>query len=83
MKKLNVMALLLGATLFVGVGSVSAMDKCGAGKCGGKKVEKPAMKCGAGKCGGKKVEKPAGKCGQEKKAEKPAMKCGQGKCGSK
>ena len=78
MKKLNVMALLLGAALFVGVGSVSAMDKCGAGKCGGKS-EKPAKKCGAGKCGN--ADKPVGKCGKEKKPQKPAMKCGKGKCG--
>ena len=79
MKKLNVAAMLLGATLFVGLSatSVSASEmKCGAGKCGSK-MEKPvkkAMKCGA--------EKKAMKCGAEKKAKK-AMKCGTGKCGGK
>ena len=88
MKKLNVAAMLLGATLFVGFSatSVSASEmKCGAGKCGGamEKPAKKAMKCGAGKCGGaEKKAKKAMKCGAEKKAKK-AMKCGTGKCGGK
>ena len=80
MKKLNIAAMLVGATLFTGLGAVSlsASDmKCGAGKCGSS-MEKPGkkeMKCGAGKCGdGKKAEK---------KEKKKAMKCGTGKCGSK
>ena len=38
MRKMNVMALLFGAALFLGLGSTSAMagmgEKCGAGKCG-------------------------------------------------
>ena len=84
MKKLNIAAMLLGATLFTGLGAVSlsASDmKCGAGKCGSsmEKPEKKAMKCGAGKCGnGKKAEKK-----EMKKEKKKAMKCGVGKCGSK
>ena len=78
MKKLNIAAMLLGATLFTGLGAVSlsASDmKCGAGKCGSK-MEKPAkkMKCGAGKCGN-------GKKSEAKKEKKKAMKCGAGKCG--
>jgi len=82
MKKLNIAAMLLGATLFAGLGTVSlsASDmKCGAGKCGSK-MEKPAkkMKCGAGKCGGMDKAK---KCGDAKKEKKKAMKCGTGKCG--
>ena len=87
MSKLNLTALLLGAALFTGLGAVSlsAGDKCGAGKCGDSKKEKKAEKCGAGKCGDAKkahTEKcGAGKCGDAKKA--PAAKCGAGKCGSK
>ena len=70
MSKLNLTALLLGAALFTGLGAVSlsAGDKCGAGKCG------DAKKAHTEKCG-------AGKCGDAKKA--PAAKCGAGKCGSK
>ena len=86
MKKLNIAAMLLGATLFTGLGAVSlsASDmKCGAGKCGSS-MEKPAKKCGEGKCGAKKKAMKKGKCGDAKKAEKKkAMKCGVGKCGSK
>jgi uncharacterized low-complexity protein len=85
MKKLNLAAMLLGAALFTGIGAVSASAsdmKCGAGKCGGKKMEKPAKKCGAGKCGAQKKAMKSGKCGDAKKAKK-AMKCGAGKCGSK
>ena len=89
MKKLNLTALLLGAALFTGLGTVSlsAEGKCGkamekpAGKCGG---EKAATKCGddkkaATKCGDDR--RAATKCGDEKKAPIKAMKCGQGKCG--
>lgn len=74
MSKLNLTALLLGATLFTGLGAVSLSaegSKCGAGKCGGAKMEKPAQKCGAGK---KKSKKAATKCGAGKTT---------GKCGSK
>ena len=76
MKKLNIVAMLLGATLFTGLGAVSlsASDmKCGAGKCGSsmEKKEKKEKKCGASKCG------------DSKKAEKKEKKCGTGKCGSK
>jgi len=74
MKKMGLMALLVGAALFTGLGVTSAMagDKCGAGKCGS---SKPA-KCGGekkGKCGGEK------KCGAKKPA--PSDRCGAGKCG--
>ncbi len=86
MKKLNLTALLLGASLFTGLGAVSlsAGDKCGAGKCGSK-MEKPAKKCGSGKCGDAK-KAPAKKCGSAKCGDSkkaPAKKCGAGKCGSK
>jgi len=92
MKKLNLIALLLGAGLFVVMGATSlsaAEMKCGAGKCGSS-MKKPANKCGgdkaakcgmdkkaANKCGGDK----ATKCGSDKKAPKKAGKCGAGKCG--
>jgi len=83
MRKMSLMALLVGAALFTGLGVTSAMagDKCGAGKCGS---SKPA-KCGGekkGKCGGEKKAGKcgAGKCGGDKKAEKKG-KCGAGKCG--
>ena len=81
MKKLNIAAMLLGATLFTGLGAVSlgASDmKCGAGKCGskmGKPIKK--MKCDTGKCACMKKDK---KC-SAKKAKKKAMKCG--KCDKK
>ena len=81
---MSLMALLVGAALFTGLGVTSAMAE--SGKCGS---SKPA-KCGGekkGKCGGEKAdkcggEKKAAKCGGEKKAEKKEkMKCGAGKCG--
>ncbi len=81
MRKMSLMALLVGAALFTGLGVTSAMaegDKCGAGKCGS---SKPA-KCGAekkGKCGGEKKDD-AKKCGSEKKPEVKG-KCGAEKCG--
>jgi len=81
MKKMSLLALLVGAALFTGLGATSALadSKCGAGKCGGE-VKKPAKeKCGAqksGKCGDGKAMNP-GKCGTEKK------KSTQDKCGSK
>ena len=91
MKKLNLAALLLGAGLFMAMGTttLSASDsKCGAGKCGSS-MKKPAGKCGgdkAAKCGAEKKASKCGgdkaaKCGGDKKAPKKAMKCGQGKCG--
>jgi len=90
MKKLNLAALLLGAGLFMAMGStsLSAADaKCGAGKCGSS-MKKPASKCGgdkAAKCGATKAAKCGGdkkvaKCGGDKKAAKKG-KCGAGKCG--
>ena len=84
MKKLNLMAMLLGAALFAGIGAVSlsANDKCGAGKCGSE-MKEPASKCGEAKCGDEKEapEKKCGdsKCGDEKEA--PEKKCGDSKCG--
>ncbi len=91
MKKLNLAALLLGAGLFMTMGTTSLSAegmKCGAGKCGSS-MDKPVSKCGgdkAAKCGAdKKASKCGGdkaaKCGGEKKAPKKAMKCGAGKCG--
>ncbi|MEN8146845.1 MAG: hypothetical protein ABFR02_04425 [Campylobacterota bacterium] len=87
MKKMSLLALLVGAALFTGLGATSALadSKCGAGKCGGE-VKKPQQsRCGAqqdGKCGDGRAMKP-GKCGSEK-----STKCGDGKmmtpgkCGS-
>jgi len=89
MKKLGLISLVAGATMFIALGATtaSASDmKCGAGKCGSMEkpakkcgAEKKASKCGAGKCGS--MEKPAKKCGAEKKAPAKSMKCGAGKCG--
>ena len=79
MKKMGLMALLVGAALFTGLGVTSAMaidNKCGSSKpakCGAEKKGK----CGAAKCGG---EEKSSKCGGDKKAEKKG-KCGAGKCG--
>jgi len=93
MKKLHIASLLLGATLFTGIGalSLSASEmKCGAGKCGGS-MDMPSSKCGAKKsnkkCGSaskdtKVMKCGAGKCGKAMKESK-TMKCGAGKCGSK
>jgi len=97
MKKSNVMALLIGAALFTGLGTVSLSAKCGnsmgsqAKKCG---ASMKGDKCGSSmkvdKCGSSmKVDKcgssmKAKKCGASmKKATKKVMKCGMGKCGSK
>ncbi|WP_345976493.1 hypothetical protein [Sulfurimonas sp. HSL3-7] len=86
MKKMSLLALFIGAALFIGLGTTSAWaqeGKCGTskpveGKCG---AEKKAAKCGAEKkaekCG---AEKKAEKCGAEKTVEKVG-KCGAGKCG--
>lgn len=79
MKKLNLMTLLLGAGLFMAMGTTTLSAKCG------DSVKAPAAKCGAekkaaAKCGAEK--KAAAKCGAEKKeAPKKAAKCGVGKCG--
>lgn len=65
--RVKLAALILGASLMMGLGATAAFaeeGKCGAGKCGGEKKEK----AGAAKCGGEKKE---------------AAKCGAGKCGSK
>ena len=88
MKKMSLLALLVGAALFTGLGATAALadSKCGAGKCGSE-VKKPSQnKCGAeqkGKCGDGKAMTP-GKCGAEK-----SSKCGgekkpeeKGKCGA-
>ncbi len=82
MKNLKLSALLLGATLFLGLGTTSLSAKCGGNMdmSKEKKELKKEMKCGAGKCGGAK------KAEMKKEAKKPAkkaMKCGAGKCGSK
>jgi len=72
MKKLNLMALLIGAALFTGLGTTSALadgGKCGAAKCGN--VTKPV------KCGDAKAKMLKSKCGS---VTKP-VKCGAGKCG--
>ena len=65
MKKLGLISLVAGATMFIALGATSASAS--------------DMKCGAGKCGS--MEKPAKKCGAEKKAPAKSMKCGAGKCG--
>ena len=70
MSKLKLSTLLLGAMLFLGLGSTS--------------LSADGMKCGAGKCGSsmnKDAKKDAKKCAS--KETKKAMKCGAGKCGSK
>ena len=80
MKALKLSAMLLGAALFLGIGSTTLSAegmKCGAGKCGGAKKEAAKAKCGGAD---KKAAK--AKCGDAKKeAPKKAMKCGAGKCG--
>jgi hypothetical protein len=86
MKKLNLVALLLGAALFLGFGvtTASAEMKCGAGKCGSSMSEKSPQSC-ANKnceCGENCNCGTTCKCG-ETKPSKEAMKCGSGKCGTK
>ncbi|WP_181646779.1 hypothetical protein [Helicobacter sp. 16-1353] len=52
MKKIA--SMLFGLLLVLGfTTTLSAAEKCGAGKCGDTKTEKP-QKCGAGKCGDSK-----------------------------
>ena len=95
MKKLNLSALLFGATLFMAMGSTTLSAesmKCGAGKCGSS-MKAPASKCGGdkapAKCGAEKKstkcggDKAPAKCGANKDIPKakPSMKCGTGKCG--
>ena len=99
MKKLNLIALLLGAALFLGFGVTTASAegmKCGPGKCGSAMMDKPLKACDKAdcKCG------PECKCGSDCKCDDnckcadgtkcssikapvKAMKCGAGKCGSK
>jgi hypothetical protein len=97
MNKLTLGALLLGATLFMGLGatSLSAMGD-DAGKCG-KAMQMPGGKCGLDKnascknpkdcdtmkpkCDNPKDCNMTKKCGGDKKAPPAAMKCGTGKCG--
>ena len=69
MKKLNLMALLLGATLFSGLGAVS--------------LSAEGMKCGAGKCGNSMNQpaKSTAKCGGEKRSLN--MACDAKKCDDK
>ncbi|MEA1982155.1 MAG: hypothetical protein U9N39_01320 [Campylobacterota bacterium] len=68
MGKLKLVALLLGAILFTGIGAISLSAeemKCGAGKCGAS-MDTPVkkMKCGAGKCGSAKgLNTPKCMCG--------------------
>ncbi len=92
MNKLNLAALLVGAGLFMAMGTttLSAADaNNGASKCG-LSMKKPAGKCGgdkAAKCGAEKkaskcgADKAVAKCGGEKKTPKKSAKCGAGKCG--
>jgi len=98
MKKLNLVALLLGAALFLGLGvtNASAGMKCGAGKCGssmmakaGKSCNKPGCECGDNcQCGD------TCKCGEKKSTVKSCKnkdcECGENcqcgdtcKCGKK
>jgi len=88
MKALKLSALLLGAVLFLGLGSstLSAEGmKCGAGKCGSSM--KAPKTCNDKNCGTDKTckcEKAGGKCECKDHAKKgkKAMKCGASKCGS-
>ena len=88
MKALKFSTLLLGAALFLGLGSttLSAQMKCGAGKCGA--AMKAPKSCNDANCGTDKkcnCEKNGGTCTCEahgkKETPKKAMKCGAGKCG--
>ncbi|WP_373036231.1 hypothetical protein [Sulfurimonas sp.] len=88
MKKLNVMALLFGAALFLGLGAttVSADMKCGAGKCGSS-MQKPVKKCGGEK--ERTMRSNSDKCGAGKKgmmmdddSDNRRMKRDSDKCGS-
>lgn len=92
MKKMGLLALLVGAALFTGLGATSALAE--SGKCG---AEKKSEKCGTGKaaapgkcsgekampiqgkCSGEKAAPMQGKCDSEKKEK--IGKCGAGKCG--
>lgn len=69
--------------LAFGATSLSAGEKCGAGKCGGDKKEaKACTSCDGKKAKAKASEKcGSGKCGGDKKEPKAAGKCGVGKCG--
>lgn len=85
MSKLKLTALLLGAALFTGIGAISLSAegmKCGSGKCGGSKMEKPACSCDT-KCDDAKSCDHGKKCDAKDCAHdaKASMKCGSGKCG--
>ena len=86
MKVLKLSTLLLGAALFLSLGSstLNAGMKCGAGKCGA--AMKAPKTCDDKNCATKKTcacEKNGGTCKCDTKKPKKAMKCGAGKCGSK
>ncbi len=53
MRQSQWISMLFGALLLLGFGAsnLSAMEKCGAGKCGHAVPAPATMKCGAGKCG--------------------------------
>ncbi len=74
MKKLNLVALLLGAALFLGFGATtaSAEMKCGAGKCGSAMMEKTGKSCGDKSCDTNKDCK----CAQDCKCVSGKCKCG-------
>jgi hypothetical protein len=74
MKKLNLAALLVGATLFTGLGTTcfaAEVMKCGAGKCGSS-TPAVTMKCS----GDKNMSKSSSKCSGDKKMPVKAAKCG-------
>ncbi len=87
MKKLNLVALLLGAVLFLAIGATTASAqgmKCGAGKCGSSMKASAGKSCDDKNCRTNKKckceNKKAVKCGNSKKALKDTSKCGKGKC---
>ena len=81
MKKMSLMALLVGAALFLGLGTTTAFAgegmKCGPGKCGAA-MKQEAAKCGAGKCG--TANKKGASCPDTKKCDDVKAKCA--KCDS-
>ena len=86
MKALKLSTMLLGAALFLSLGTttLSAGMKCGAGKCGAAmmKSDKKSNSCECKDCDNEKCAAkldPNAKCDCNHK--KPVMKCGAGKCG--